>query len=386
MAGHLWVFSNEADTAQSPLAGFNPGDLALVMSARSKPLGVAYVNPGSLILARILDKNPGAVIGRDWLKNRLAQALSLREAFYDAPFYRLVHGEGDHLPGLVVDRYGDVLSVQLLTAGMERMREDVLDVLDELLSPSAVLLKGDARSRQLEGLSLEVEAVKGQVPDEVEIPEGPGRYRASLATGQKTGWFFDQAPNRLGIQRLCKDAEVLDVFSYVGALGIGAVLAGASRAVCVDASQAALDHAAANAERNGVADKVSTIKGDASQALEDLAAEGRRFDVVSVDPPAFVKRRKDLEQALGAYHKVNKLAARLLKPGGYLLTGSCSQHLEPWQFQRIVTSALSVRRRAQLVHRGGPGPDHPIHPAMPETDYLKSLLFRITASQNAEIG
>lgn len=386
MTGHLWVFSNEADTAQSPLGAFKPGDKALVMSARNKPLGVAYVNPGSLILARILDKDPSAVIDRAWLKNRISQALSLREAFFQAPFYRLVHGEGDHLPGLVVDRYGDVLSVQLLTAGMERMREDVLDVLDELLSPRAVLLKGDVRSRQLEGLPLEVVAAKGDIPDEVEVPEGLGRYRASLAAGQKTGWFFDQSPNRLGIQRLCKNASVLDVFSYVGALGIGAVLAGAREAVCVDASQAALDHVTANADLNGVAQSVSALKGDADEVLDSLIAEGRRFDVVSVDPPAFVKRRKDLEQGLGAYHKINKLAARLLKPGGFLLTASCSQNLEPWQFQRIVTSAVSGRRRAQLVYRGGQGPDHPVHPSMPETDYLKSLLFRINASQNAEIG
>ncbi|WP_243360976.1 class I SAM-dependent rRNA methyltransferase [Fundidesulfovibrio terrae] len=384
MAGHLWVFSNEADTALSPLNTFSAGDHVLVMSARGKPLGVGYVNPGSLILARICDKSPRARLDRDWLHGRLSQALALRETFFDQPYYRMVYGEGDHLPGLVVDRYGDALSVQLLTAGMERMREDVLDVLDELVKPSSILLKGDVRSRQLEGLPLEVEAVHGTPPSEVDVPEGPGRYRASLATGQKTGWFFDQRPNRLGIMPLCSGKRVLDVFSYVGALGVGAALSGADAAVCVDASQAAVDHVTQNAELNGVADRVSAVKGDAAEVLEEFAREGRRFDVVSVDPPAFVKRKKDLENAMGAYHKINKLAGRLVTPGGFLLTASCSQHLEAGQFQRLVASALSGRKRAQLIRRGGQGPDHPIHPSMPETDYLKSLLFRVNASQNPE--
>jgi len=386
MAGHLWVFSNEADTTLSPLNTFKAGDQVLIMSARNKPLGVGYVNPASLILARVCDKNPKAVLNRDWLRERISQALSLRETFFDKPYYRMVFGEGDHLPGLVVDRYGDVLSVQLLTAGMERMREDVLDVLDELVSPKAVILKGDVRSRQLEGLPLEVECVKGSVPDEVEVPEGPGRYRASLAAGQKTGWFFDQRPNRLGILPLCQGKRVLDVFSYVGALGIGAALSGASEVVCVDSSQAAMDHVTNNAELNGVANIVSAIKGDAAEVLETLAKEGMLFDVVSLDPPAFVKRKKDLEHGIGAYHKINKLAARVLQPGGFILTASCSQNMDAGQFQRTTSSALYGRKRPQLIHRGGQGPDHPIHPAMPETDYLKSLLYRLNASQIAEIG
>lgn len=382
--GHLWVFSNEADTAKTPLNAFAAGDQALIMSARDKPLGVGYVNPGSLILARICDRNPGARLDRAWLRERVSQALALREALFDRPFYRMVFGEGDHIPGLVVDRYGDTLSVQLLTAGMERMRQDVLDVLDELVAPASILLKGDVRSRQLEGLPLEVVAAKGDPPAETEVPEGPGRYRASLASGQKTGWFFDQRSNRLRILPLCKGMRVLDVFCYAGALGIGAALSGADEAVCVDASRSAVEHVEANAALNGVSAKVSAIKGDADQVLEEMAQRGRRFDVISLDPPAFVKRKKDLEHGMGAYHKINKLAGRILEPGGFLLTASCSQHLEAGQFQRLAASALSGRRRAQLVWRGGQGPDHPVHPSMPETDYLKSLLFRVNASQMPE--
>ena len=384
MSGHLWVFSNEADTVQSPLNAFAPGDTALVMSARGKPLGVGYVNPGSLILARILDKNPKARPDRSWLAGRLAQALSLREAFFGKPYYRLVHGEGDHLPGLVVDRFGDVLCVQILTAGMERMRNSILDILDGMLKPSSILLKGDVRARELEGLPLSVEAAKGSPPEQIDIPEGPGRYRANLAGGQKTGWYYDQRPNRLGLLPLCAGKRVLDVYCYVGALGVGAALSGAASVVCVDASRPALDMAQDNAKANGVEARFTAIKGDAADVLESLAQSGEKFDVVSLDPPAFVKRKKDLEAGLGAYHKINKLAARVLSPGGFILTASCSQNLEAWQFARIAGQALYGRKRPQLIVRGGQGPDHPVHPAMPETDYLKSLLFRLNSSQYEE--
>jgi len=381
LAGHLWVFSNEVDTTRSPLASFEPGGQALIMAAGDKPLGMGYVNPGSLIAARLCDKNPNARLDRDWCALRLSQALTLREKFFATPHYRLAFGESDCLPGLVVDRYNDVLVVQLLSAGMERLRGVICDALDELLNPTAILLKNDAHSRQLEGLPLTVETVKGSVPDEVEVPEGPGLYRTSLVSGQKTGWFFDQRPNRLALLPLCANARVLDVFCYVGALGVGAALSGAKEVACVDSSRQALESVTANARANNTADTVTTIKGDADAVLEDLAREGRRFDVISLDPPAFVKRKKDLEHALGAYHKVNKLASRLLAPGGLVQTASCSQHLEAWRFERLTARALSSGRAVQLLRRGGQGPDHPIHPAMPETDYLKSLLFRVNASQ-----
>jgi len=381
MAGHLWVFSNEVDTTKSPLAAFEPGGQAIIMTAADRALGTGYVNPGSLIAARLCDKNPGARIDRAWCAGRLSQALELRRKFFDAPYYRLAFGESDGLPGLVVDRYNDVLVVQILTAGMERLRPVICDALDELLSPSAILLKNDANSRKLEGLPLAVETVKGSAPQEISVPEGPGLYRTSLASGQKTGWFFDQSPNRLALLPLCANAAVLDVFCYVGALGVGAALSGAKEVVCVDSSRQALDGVMANARQNDVADKVSTIKGDADAVLEDLARQGRRFDVISLDPPAFVKRKKDLEHAQGAYHKVNKLASRLLTPGGLVQTASCSQHLEAWRFERLAARALSGGREARLLRRGGQGPDHPIHPAMPETDYLKSLLFRVNSPQ-----
>ncbi len=386
LAGHLWVFSNEVDTAQTPLTGFQPGDPAVIISGRGRTLGVGYVNPASLISARICDKNPKARLDRAWLRARLSEALALRQALFAEPFYRLVFGESDGLPGLVADRYGDVLSVQIFTAGMERLRPDVIDVLDELLAPKAILLKGDVRSRQLEGLELSVESVKGEVPEVVEVPEGPGRYRAPLAGGQKTGWFYDQRPNRLGILPFSKGKRVLDVFCYAGALGVGAALSGAAQAVCVDASQAAVDAVTENAALNGVADKVNAVRGDAADMLQSMIDDGERFDVISLDPPAFIKRKRDAEAGLGAYHKINKLAARLLTPDGLLLTASCSQHLPAFDFQRITAKALSGPRRVQLIRRGGQGPDHPIHPAMPETDYLKSLLFRVLASDASHFG
>ncbi|GAB6038921.1 class I SAM-dependent rRNA methyltransferase [Fundidesulfovibrio butyratiphilus] len=385
LAGHLWVFSNEVDTARSPLGAFAPGDQAQVRSFRDKPLGVAYVNPGSLICARLCDRNPAARLDRGWLTERLRLALSLRDALFDKPFYRLVHGEGDHLPGLVVDRYDDILCVQLLTAGMERLRQEVIDALVELTGAKAVVLRSDVAARKLEGLSLEVETVLGQVPDQIMVPEGPGLYAASLVEGQKTGWFYDQRPNRLALAPLAKGKRVLDVFSYLGALGVGAALAGAERVVCVDASQAASALARQNAETNGVAHKVEVVRGEAQRVLEDLVSSGERFDVVSLDPPAFVKRKKDLEAGLGAYHQINRLAAKLLTPDAVAATSSCSQHLGETEFVRMAHKSYSgPRRRAQIIRRGGQGPDHPEHPAMPETRYLKSLMLRVVSGGSAQ--
>jgi 23S rRNA (cytosine1962-C5)-methyltransferase len=381
LAGHLWVFSNEVDTAKTPLGDFAPGDPALVMSWRSKPLGVGYVNPGSLIACRLCARRPSARLDAAWLRSRLGQALKLRQRLYPSPHYRAVYGEGDYLPGLVVDRYDTVLAVQLLTAGMEKLRPQVLEILDELFSPSVIVLRGDVRSRQLEGLPLTVEVVKGEVPEAIEVPEGPGRYAAPFTTGQKTGWFFDQRENRLRILPMVTGARVLDVFSYVGALGVGSALAGAKEVICLDSSGLAVDQALANAKANGVGDKVTAVKAEAAEALEGLYSEGRQFDLISLDPPAFIKRKKDLEAGLGAYYKINRLAAKLLAPGGLLLTASCSQHLEAREFQHISAKALAGSGRPKLLVRGGQGPDHPIHPAMPETDYLKSLLYTLAKDE-----
>ena len=246
-AGHLWVFSNEVDVTATPLAAFEPGQPARLHSSRDRFLGYVHVNPHSLIAARIVGREAAHPPGIPLLVHRLKIALALREKLYAKPFYRLAFGESDLLPGLVVDRYGDVLIAQLATAGMEAAKQQVLEALERVIGPRGVLWKNDSPSRQLEGLSSYVETATGTVPDEVEVEEGGVRFRLPLAAGQKTGWFFDQTENRAAVARQARGARVLDVFSYAGGFGLQAARAGAREVVCVDASQAALHAARATA-------------------------------------------------------------------------------------------------------------------------------------------
>jgi 23S rRNA (cytosine1962-C5)-methyltransferase len=376
-AGHLWIFSNEVDVAATPLAAFAPGQVAAVESSKGRFLGYASVNPHTLIAARLLSRSPNERPGRAWLVRRLEAARALRERFYDRPFYRLAFGESDQLPGLVVDRYGDTCVVQLGTAGMEAMKADVLAALQKAVAPRAVLWKNDSAARELEGLPLYVETALGEVPDSVEVEEGGVRFSVPLAAGQKTGWFFDQAPNRAAIARHCAGARVLDVFSYAGGFGLQAARAGAREVTCVDASAGALAAVEASAAANGLS--VATVKGDAFDVLEGFARERRRFDVVVVDPPAFIKRRKDHGKGLAAYHKLNQLALQLIDRDGMLMSCSCSSHLAEGELlEAVQRGARHVDRFVQLVAAGGQAPDHPVHPAIPETSYLKALMFRVT--------
>jgi 23S rRNA (cytosine1962-C5)-methyltransferase len=375
-AGHLWIFSNEVDVAATPLAAFVPGQVAEVVSSKERFLGYASVNPHTLIAGRLLGRGPSERPGRGLLVRRLEAAKALRERFYDRPFYRLAFGESDLLPGLVVDRYGDTCVAQLGTAGMEAMKDDVLAALGKVAAPRAVLWKNDSPLRELEGLPLYVEPALGEVPDSVEVEEGGVRFAVPLAAGQKTGWFFDQAPNRAAIARQCSGARVLDVFSYAGGFGLQAARAGASEVTCVDASAGALAAVEASAAANGLS--VSTAKGDAFEVLEGLARERRRFDVVIVDPPAFIKRRKDHGKGLAAYKRLNQLALQLLDRDGMLLSCSCSSHLAEGELiDAVQRAARHVDRFVQLAWTGGQAPDHPVHPAIPETRYLKALMFRV---------
>lgn len=376
-AGHLWVFSNEVDVALTPLAAFEPGQAARLHSSRDRFLGYVHVNPHSLIAARIVSREAAHPPGTPWLVHRLQVALALREKLYAKPFYRLVFGESDLLPGLVVDRYGDLLVVQLATAGMEAARQQVLEALVRVVAPRGVLWKNDSPSRQLEGLPAYVETAAGAVPDGVEVEEGGVRFRVPLAAGQKTGWFFDQAENRAAVARLARGARLLDVFSYAGGFGLQAARAGATQVVCVDASQAALDAAGATAAANGLA--LETRRGDGFEALEAMHAARERFDVVVVDPPAFIKRRKDHPKGLAAYRKLNRLAMQRVARDGLLVTCSCSWHLGAGELTEAVQhAARQLGRFAQVLEFRGQAPDHPVHPAIPETRYLKMLLCRIT--------
>ncbi len=380
-AGHDWIYANEVDSGETPVKSLPAGAAARVEDARGKPLGRALLSPNSLIVGRLYSRDPEQEPSRSFFKKRIEQALALRETLFDAPGYRLVHGEADGLPGLVVDRYDDTLVLQAGTAGMEAHLETVVSALDALLSPTNIVVRNEAGVRELEDLPLYTRALKGEVPESVTLSENGGRFTAPLREGQKTGWFFDHRSARARMAGLAKDARVLDVFAYCGGWGVQAALAGAREVTGVDSSGLALDYMHRNAELNGVGDRLRTLEGDAQTAMKELIADGEKFDLVILDPPAFIKRRKDFKNGLAGYHAINELAVRLVKPGGYLISASCSMHLPADKLLDVMrASARHIDRALQIIGQEGQGPDHPIQPAMPETAYLKSwfgrLLFR----------
>jgi 23S rRNA (cytosine1962-C5)-methyltransferase len=375
-AGHLWVFSNEVDTQQTPLPKFKAGELVRVLAHNDRALGLAYVNPKSLISARMLQTwtMPDAA----WFAARIRVALALRERLYADPYYRVVYGESDGLPGLVVDRYGSQCVVQIGTAGMELLKPHIQEAVLRVLKCDALLFKNDSGAREMEGLPSYVEAVKGTFDELGLVIEDGLKFSAPLAEGQKTGWFFDQAANRRALPKYVRSgARVLDVFSYLGAWAVRAAKSGAAEVISVDSSASALELAARNGERNGVT--VSTRKGDAFDVLEQLAQEPGRFDVVIVDPPAFAKRRKDLPKALAAYKRLNQLAMQLVSSDGILVSCSCSYHVSADDLQdAIAKAARAADKHLQILEFGGQAPDHPVHPAIPETRYLKAYFCRVT--------
>ncbi|SEL37161.1 class I SAM-dependent rRNA methyltransferase [Halomonas daqiaonensis] len=377
-AGHLWLYSNEIDTQATPIKEIEPGAQVVIEAANGKAMGVAYVNPHSLICARMVSRDPSQGLDRSLLVHRLNQALALRQRLFDKPFYRLVHGEGDLLPGLVIDRFGDVLVVQLNTAGMQAVLPELLDALDKVLSPSSVVLRNDTSGRRQEGLEAGVEVVKGELPDRVLLEENGVQFVAPVLDGQKTGWFFDHRVNRAWLNGLVAGKRVLDLFSYVGGWGIQAAANGAREVLCVDASGPALEHVAENAALNGLHEQVAVGEGDAFEVLAALKAEGEEFDVVILDPPAFIRKRKDIPNGERAYGKLNREAMRLLGRDGLLLSASCSMHLTPERLVDVVRGAVRHQdRQGQILFQGHQGPDHPVHPAIPETSYLKALGMRV---------
>ncbi len=376
--GHLWVFSNEVDTRATPLKAFEPGDLAVVEDAGGKALGIAYVNPNALICARLLSRDPATAIDRDFWLRRLRQALAWRQRRFPTPHYRLVHGEGDWLPGLVIDRFGDVCVVQLNTAGTERHRGDLLAALDHLLRPATLVLRNDSPARTLEGLPTAVEVIGKPLGASILVEENGCRFLVDPVGGQKTGWFFDHRDNRARAAALARDGRVLDLFAYTGAWGIQLAAAGAREVVCVDSSAAALELAQENARLNGVAERARFVQADVFDHLKQLKQEKVRFDLIVADPPAFIKRRKDVAKGIEGYRRLNKLALARLGEGGLLVSCSCSHHLEPDRLQRLVSGAAAgISRTTALFARGGQAPDHPVHPAIPETEYLKAQFYRV---------
>lgn len=375
--GFPWVFDNEivTDRRTKKLA---PGSIARLEDGEHRPMGVVAVNPSSRIFARMLDRDAETQIDADWLKARLETALTHRDRLYDAPFYRLIHAEADGLPGVVIDRFGDTVVFQPNAAWADTLSDDLAAMLAEVTGAKNVMKNASGRARSLEGLDDVSEVMIGTDPGRVSVPMNGATYIADIMGGQKTGLFFDQRPNHAFAASLSKGARVLDVFSHVGGFSLAALANGAESALAVDASTPALDLASEGAAQSGVAERFSTRQGDAFDTLEALAQEGAQFDVVICDPPAFAPNKPALEAGLRAYEKLAMKAAPLVAPGGYLGLCSCSHAADLSKFRHASNRGIGRGgRRAQLIHTGFAGPDHPQHPQLAESGYLKALFYRL---------
>lgn len=376
-AGHLWVFSNEVDVARTPLSALAPGQPVQLLDHAGKALGSGYAHPNTLIAARLVDRG-GHALDRSLFVHRLNVALALRERRYAEPYYRLVFGEADGLPGLTVDRFGEVLVAQATTAGMDRLQEEISEALDRVLKPRSLVWKNDSSARAVEGLGSSVQVRGLPVEGPVEVREAGLVFAADVLEGQKTGWFYDQRSNRDRLAPWFVGRSVLDLFSFAGGWGLRALAAGAGRAECVDASARAIEAVQANAARNGLADRIDATVADAFEFLRAARAGRRRWDVVIVDPPAFIKRKKDFKEGALAYRRVFEAAMQVLAKDGLLVACSCSHHFPRAALvEAVQAGARHLDRQAQLLEFLAQGPDHPIHPAIPETEYLKGALFRV---------
>jgi 23S rRNA (cytosine1962-C5)-methyltransferase len=373
-AGGPWIYSNEIvmDAGAKSLA---PGSVVTIKGDDGRTFGTFYFNGKSLIAARLLDHAADIAIDADFLTARIARALALRQRLFAQPYYRLVNSEGDGLPGLTIDRFGDVLVLQVTTAGMERLLDTLVSVVDRLLSPGSIILRNDSPARLLEGLETSVRSAKGEA-GRVVVEENGVRYFADLAGGQKTGWYFDQRDNRAFVAGLAKGASVLDAYSYVGGFALAAAKAGAREATGLDSSASAIALADESAAANRLPAKF--VRGDVFEELERLAQAGEKFDIVVADPPPFVKAKKDLEPGAKAYRKLARLAARVTAPNGFLLLASCSHNISSERFSLECAGGIArAERTASLIRQAGAGLDHPIHPMLPESAYLKALVFAI---------
>ncbi len=376
-SGHPWVYSNEIrmDAAAKALA---PGSLVTVRRADERPLGVALFNPHTLLAARLLDRDWARPIGKRFFVRRLERALRLRQRLFQRPYYRLVHAEADGLPGLVVDRFGAALAVQANAAGIERLEPLVLEALREVAAPTAIVMRNDSAARGLEGLALETRVALGAVDGPVEVDEDGTVFAADLLAGQKTGWFYDQRDNRGFVAGLAGGARVLDLYCYSGGFAVRAARAGAAAVLGLDSSAPALTLAAISAERNGVAAACEFRRGDVFLEAARLAAAGERFDIVVADPPAFARSKRDVPAALRGYRKLARLAAQLTAPGGFVFAASCSHNVGAAEFAEAVRRGLGdAGRGGRIVRAAGAAPDHPVHPDLPESAYLKALVLAL---------
>ncbi|HEX3810292.1 MAG TPA: class I SAM-dependent rRNA methyltransferase [Rhizomicrobium sp.] len=375
-AGAPWIFSNEVAMTPNTKA-LAAGSLVNIASDNGQEFGTGYFNSKSLIAVRMLCAAPDADIDRDYFAQKLSRALERRNDFYDKPFYRLVHAEADGLPGVTIDRFGDVCVVQMTTAGMEALQAPFLKALDQVVAPTHVLLRNDTPSRALEGMAGESHWAKGEPLARIAVEENGARYFADLASGQKTGWYYDQRDNRAFMASLAKGKSVLDAYCYAGGFAIAAARAGAKEAIGLDSSQPALALAGESAAANGVA-QCKFVKTDVFEELERLSAAGEKFGIVIADPPPFVRAKKDLESGARAYRKLARLAASVTAPGGYLFIASCSHNMPLERFASECAIGVGrADRSGAVVRQAGAPPDHPVHPMLPETAYLKALVYAL---------
>lgn len=355
-----------------------PGTCVTLASAEGEALGVAFFNPHSLVAARLLSRDPGTVIDASFLATRLSRALALRETLYREPYYRLVHAEADGLPGLAIDRYADVLAVQVNTAGMERLLEHLIEALDSALAPHVIVLRNDNPVRALEGLENYTRVVKGALDAPVELVESGCRFLADLVSGQKTGWFFDQRENRAFMAQLCHKRRVIDLYCYSGGFAVQAAAAGAREVLAIDRSDSALELAKRAAALNNVEARCTFRRGQAFGEMERLWQAGERFEVVICDPPAFVKSKRDLTAGAKGYRKMARLAAKLTAPGGFIFLASCSHNMETARFaEEVARGVVQAGRSGRILRSAGAAPDHPVHPQLPETAYLKAQVLQL---------
>ena len=375
--GHPWLYSNEIQMDKTAKA-LPPGGLVRLAAGSGKPLGVATFNPHALVAARIVDRDPACVVDSAFIATRLEAAIALRHRLYPEPFYRAVHAEADRLPGLVVDRFGEIVVAQLNTAGMARLEGEIVAALTAVLAPKAVVLRNDGAGRKLEGLAEEVRVAAGALDGSVELVENGAHFFADPLAGQKTGWFYDQRENRRAVAALANGCRLLDAYCFAGGFAVTAARAGASAVVAIDRSEAALALADRAAAANGVEARCRFARAEAFVELERLAATGERFDIVVADPPAFVKSKKDLGAGLRGYRKLARLAASVVAPRGMLFIASCSHNVGVTEFAEAVRRGIfDAGRDGRILQSAGAAPDHPVHPFLPESAYLKSELLAL---------
>lgn len=374
--GFPWVYDNEVVTDRRTKA-MAPGSVATLEDHERKPVATVTVNPNSKIFARVLDRDATALIDRDWITKRVARAADLRKALYDAPFYRLIHAEADGFPGVIVDRFGEMLVIQPNSAWADMNFDLLAEAVIEATGARGVIKNASGRARALEGLDEASTLVSGSA-DPVNVPMNGATYIADLMGGQKTGLFYDQRENHAFVARLARGGQVLDVFSHVGGFALAALANGAAGALAVDGSEPALALARQGAEASGVADRFETRQGDAFDVMTELAGEGRSFETVVCDPPAFAPHKGALEAGLRAYEKVARLGAALVAEGGTLTLCSCSHAADLEKFRTASIRGIGrAGRSCQILRTGFAGPDHPMHPQLAESGYLKAITFRL---------